>query len=156
LKLNFDGATKANGCTSGGGVIRDEHGDLVAAYAGGLGKHSNNIVEAMALLWGLKVVISLGISHLHIQGDSKIILDAITGLSTCGWKLSDIISDIQTILHGIPNVSFSHTYREGNSVADGLANFGQEFQIWRVWRQISSIPGHIGMLIHKEKNSIIT
>lgn len=78
LKLNFDGASKYNGKASGGGVIKNDRGELVATYVGGLGLQCNNFAEALTLLWGVKLAITLSIQNLHIEGDSKLIIDAVT------------------------------------------------------------------------------
>jgi len=51
VKLNFDGVVRKDGLV-GGGMVRDNDGRMLLAYAGNLGKVSNNFVEAMMLLWG--------------------------------------------------------------------------------------------------------
>ena len=38
-----------------GGVLRNGNGDALLVYSGKVGGGSNNLAEAMALLWGLSV-----------------------------------------------------------------------------------------------------
>ncbi|GLJ17790.1 hypothetical protein SUGI_0310750 [Cryptomeria japonica] len=78
MKLNFDGASRRNPDRSGDGcVIRDHGGHIKKALLARLPEGSNNMVEASILLEGVKMEISLGISKLHIEGDSQIITSAI-------------------------------------------------------------------------------
>ena len=62
-----------------GGIVRDSKGRMLLTYSGQLGKASNNIVEVMALYWGLKLVISVGRINVEIEGDSKIIIEIVKG-----------------------------------------------------------------------------
>ncbi|GLJ49576.1 hypothetical protein SUGI_1051490 [Cryptomeria japonica] len=71
MKLNFDGASKRNPVRSGAGcVIRDHGGHIKKTLLARLLDGSNNMAKGSTLLEGLKLAISLGISKLHIEGDS--------------------------------------------------------------------------------------
>ena len=60
--LFFDGAAKGNpGASGAGGIIRSADGMSVIRYAWGVGFNTSFQVEALALLQGLKQLISLGI-----------------------------------------------------------------------------------------------
>ena len=39
-----------------GGVLRNGNGDVLLAYSRKVGGGSNNLAEAMALLWGLQLI----------------------------------------------------------------------------------------------------
>ena len=51
------------------GVLQNEKGEELVAYLENFGKGNNNEVEAMALLWGLKIAMEMWIKKLNIEGD---------------------------------------------------------------------------------------
>ncbi|KAH9292835.1 hypothetical protein KI387_041984, partial [Taxus chinensis] len=68
VKLNFDGASKGNlGPAGGGGILRNSEGDWLFAYAGPLGRQTNNMVEARALLWGVLLAKEKGFKDIQIE-----------------------------------------------------------------------------------------
>ncbi|XP_059068327.1 uncharacterized protein LOC131858877 [Cryptomeria japonica] len=72
-KLHFDGASKGNPGMAGAGMaILDHKAVLILAQCHALGSQLNNFVECQALSLGIDMAISLGIKHLHIQGDSML------------------------------------------------------------------------------------
>ncbi|MCD7453777.1 hypothetical protein HAX54_022068, partial [Datura stramonium] len=58
-----------------GGIIRDNGGNLVNAYAVPLGVMTNNNAEAMALKCGLECYTDLCIQKLEIECDSKLLVE---------------------------------------------------------------------------------
>ncbi|GLJ49079.1 hypothetical protein SUGI_1035360 [Cryptomeria japonica] len=123
--MNFDGASKGNPGASGfGAVVRDEEGNLVAAVCGQAGFVSNNIVEITALEEGLKWTTSNDIKKVVIEGDSKVILSRIIKHCFTNWHLNAWIPRIYGHLQKFMNYQIQHTLREGNQVADLLANHG--------------------------------
>lgn len=99
-------------------------GELVVAYSGNLKGYTNNQSEGMALLWGLRVSLLIGLKTLVIEGDSKLIIDAIKGLSKTNWSIEGIIKYIFKFLLGLDHFEIDHVYREGNMVVDALAALG--------------------------------
>lgn len=77
-----------------GGVLRDMNGDVLLVYASQVGIGSNNVAEAMALLWGLQLSRERNILELTIEGDSKLVIDWVKGEAKLGWKIRNIILDI--------------------------------------------------------------
>lgn len=81
-KLNFDGAARqSQGLAVVGGVLRSHLGEMVASYTSNLNVYTSNQTEAMALAWGLRIVLSIGIHVIVIEGDSKLIIDGVKGLN---------------------------------------------------------------------------
>ena len=80
LKLNFDGATKG-GMGVVGGVLRNGNGDVLIVYYGSAGGGSNNLAEVMALLWGLQLNSEMQIKEVTVEGDSKLVIDLVKGVS---------------------------------------------------------------------------
>lgn len=94
--LFFDGAVKGNPGSSGaGGVIKNVDGRIESRYAWGVGFNSIIQAEALALLQGLKLLISLGIKDATIFGDSQSIIKAmVDNSSPSDLRLSRLLSRI--------------------------------------------------------------
>ncbi|XP_026383577.1 uncharacterized protein LOC113279080 [Papaver somniferum] len=88
------------------------------------------MAETNACYLGLKEVILMRPSHLHLEMDSETLVHWLTSPclteSTYPWQLYHLLADIHKILNQIPNVNITHIYREGNQVADALANRGAD------------------------------
>ena len=52
---------------------------MLLVYAGHVGNGSNNVAEAMVLLWGLQLARERNILELTIEGDSKLVIDMVKG-----------------------------------------------------------------------------
>ncbi|XP_059067964.1 uncharacterized protein LOC131858684 [Cryptomeria japonica] len=78
FKLNFDGVAHS-GVATRGGVIRDNLGNLVLAYANNFGSSSSNMAEALALFWGLKLALTIAAKRVVIEEDSNLIIEATKG-----------------------------------------------------------------------------
>lgn len=66
---------------SGGGMLISPLGEVVVGYVGGLGACTNNWAKGMALLWGINILLSIGIKNALIEGGSKLIIDAVEELA---------------------------------------------------------------------------
>ena len=125
--LYFDGASKGNPGNSGfGGVILDEEGKEVLQYAEFLSnKGTNNEAEYMGCLYGIQCALDKKIENLQIFGDSKLVVQQVTGK----WKvksenLQKYHEEIIKLIPKFKNISFHHVERKYNKIADGLANEG--------------------------------
>lgn len=47
----------------------------------------------MALLWGLKFTTAIGIRQLETEGDSRVIVEVVSGRSVVSWKVESILRD---------------------------------------------------------------
>lgn len=74
-KLNIDGSARSDICT-GGGIIRDSHGNMLMAFSNFYGPGSNNFTEFAALRDGLNLCQALGITQVSIKSDSMIVVNA--------------------------------------------------------------------------------
>ncbi|XP_057869009.2 uncharacterized protein LOC131076016 [Cryptomeria japonica] len=123
-KLNFDGSAQ-NIWQAGGGVICDHQGTTIVAYAGSLKNPIVTQAEGMALLWGLKLATAIGIRQLEIEGDSKVIVEAISGRSIVGWKVESILRDARMFLANLDSFTIYRILREGNADADSMVVIGR-------------------------------
>ena len=78
IKVNFNGS-KSSQLAAGGYVIRDWSGHLIQAGAFNLGAASILIAEVTAMRNGLQAAIKVGFSNIHIEGDNKILIQAVQG-----------------------------------------------------------------------------
>ncbi|XP_022863643.1 uncharacterized protein LOC111383734, partial [Olea europaea var. sylvestris] len=111
VKLIFCGA---------GGIIRNERGDIVIAFAEELGEGTNNGAELLALLYGLRHAKRMGINCLEVKIDSLIIVNWLRRKVCDIWYLEDYREEIQYLL-SIISCRIQHIYRDGNSIADILS-----------------------------------
>ena len=61
----------------GGGVLRDNNGTFLLAYAWPLKNNTINEVEGITLLWWIKFSIHMNINLQEIEEDSKVVVEAI-------------------------------------------------------------------------------
>ena len=126
-KLNFDGAARGNpGIAGVGCIVNDEKGKWIAKLAAPLPPVSNNMAELEALEKGLRLCYKLRIHKIHIEGDSQIVLNAVRLKKTPNWVLNSKLQEVLILLEHFEEINISHIYREGNSLADELANKGAD------------------------------
>ncbi|XP_059064149.1 uncharacterized protein LOC131856393 [Cryptomeria japonica] len=150
FKLDFDGSAQYNYQASGG-FIRDHLGNMVAAYAGNLRDNIVTQAEGMTLLWGLKIANSIGIKHLEIEGDSRIIIESTKGNTSAGWKVEPILRDIRCFLVKMEDFTICHIFREGNRAIDSMAAEGRLHKSLQCWRDPNLLPITIKEILGKEK-----
>ncbi|GLJ43721.1 hypothetical protein SUGI_0910340 [Cryptomeria japonica] len=123
--MNFDGACRGNLGVSGfGAVVRNAEGDLILGTYGALGRATNIEAKIHALLAGLNLCVNNSLSNIIIEGDSLIVINGIIKSKFENKKLSKWIPCISHLLSSIGIYEVTHTYREGNWLADFLANLG--------------------------------
>lgn len=66
------------------------------------------------MLKGINITATLGIKNLHIEGDSKIVIESINHGWLLGWNIRDILLDINLLVSKLERKCLNHTYREGN------------------------------------------
>eukprot|EP00253_Pinus_taeda_P024119 PITA_24119 len=122
--LHFDGASKNNPGKAGArGIIKNHRGETIVSYEWGLGKASNNVVEAYNLLLGTSILNRLEIKNPIIMGDSAIIIAAlVSGADFNKATLSNIKLRIQHNIRNLGEIAFKHVLRENNAAADSFAS----------------------------------
>ncbi|XP_056690230.1 uncharacterized protein [Spinacia oleracea] len=123
FKLNFDGSSKSSSAAAGI-IIRNNEGISISACTFNLGQTQAFMAEAIALHKGLQEARRLQIDNLLIEGDNLLIINAVKGVWSTPWKISNIISDIKHLLTLFTTWDIKHIFREANSAADWIANVG--------------------------------
>ena len=127
VKLNFDGAARGNPGIAGiGCIIHDEKGSWIAKKATPINPTSNNLAELEALHQGIKLCLKFNLFKVCIEGDSQIIVNAIRKRSTPNWVLESQLGVVLSLIDKLEDYRISHIYREGNQLADQLANCGAD------------------------------
>lgn len=124
LKLNSDGTCRGNpGLGGRGGVIRDDNGSLVFAYSSFYGSCTNTLAELRAIYRGVLWLYTNGFEDAIIEMDSKVLYYCLSQGFKPPWSCIYLIRAI-LFMKSERHFTFSHCFREANSVADGLANLG--------------------------------
>ncbi|MQM08171.1 hypothetical protein Taro_041025 [Colocasia esculenta] len=127
--LNVDGASKGNsGYCGGGGCIRDSHGNFICGFA--------FFMVLGAAFWrrqGRSMMISV------VFSDSATLLRAIAVGRVPHWSVFPWWRGILDMLQ-VLKPQLVHTFREGNQVADSLANFACSNASSFLFLELSSIP----------------
>lgn len=133
FQLNFDGASKGNPRRTGfGGVIRDYQGNPLITFFGSIGWNTNNAAELEGLWRGLNLAQKQGLLPLIVEGDSQIIINMASKLQqgspvhkvSSSWRMATRLERLQQWIGHNQAISFKHIRREGNKLADFLANLG--------------------------------
>ena len=124
MKVNFDGAIFDDLRAVGiGVVVQNEHGEVVAALAEQI--PTPDSVFTLETLAARRVVLfarDIGLHHVVFEGDSESSIHAISNRLLLHSSCGHIIHDILLFSRSFQSFSFSHVCRQGNALADALAN----------------------------------
>ena len=74
-------------------------------------------------LRGLEVA-RLNLTHIIVEGDCRVAIQAATRSGPCPWEIDLLIADVLHSLSAFSEVQFTHIFREANTVADKVAELG--------------------------------
>lgn len=97
--MNTDGASKGNpGPSGGGGVIRNELGDVIFAFSHYYGETDSLIAEVRAALDRLRYCFARSLFVNSIESDSAILVKVQHEGSAMPWKVARWIAEIRNLL----------------------------------------------------------
>jgi ribonuclease HI len=139
--LYFDGGSRGNPGVAGAGMViyADDNNNHSSSNINNksnesnkeiwcgkryLGEHkANNEAEYLALLTGLECALHLGIERIHVKGDSKLIVEQVSGRWDCRKpELRVLLQQVWLVRQKFRVFDISHVRREENRKADELAN----------------------------------
>lgn len=126
--LFTDGGARGNPGPAGiGAVLRDESGEVIGEIAEGIGETTNNVAEYSALIAGLELALSKGVTEIEVFMDSELVISQLKG----DWKIKNdrlriLAVKARSLLNRFEPHTLSHVRRELNSDADKLANQGMD------------------------------
>ena len=130
MVLNTDGASKGNSGVAGdGGVLRGDKGEWICEFGESMGICTSMKAEFKAVLRGLRIGKSLGVTKLWVQVDSSTLARLLKGDFQCSVAHMLLLHQCQELINQVGwQVTISHCFREANKVADALANIGCNLQ----------------------------
>jgi len=88
---------------------------------------SNNVAEYEALVNGLRIATELGIRHMEIRGDSRLVVDQVMKESSCeSPKMAAYCQAVRLLEENFDSLELVHIPRRFNEAADQLAKMGSE------------------------------
>ncbi|CAN0905907.1 Putative ribonuclease H protein At1g65750 [Linum grandiflorum] len=128
--VNTDGLVlQPSGQAAGGGILRDRMGISKAAFAVNFGSCSITSAELRAALHGLRLAWEMGYRRVSLQVDSLVVLSYLQNTDVADLRHKSCVEDLKELLRRNWTVYVSHTYREGNRVADLLAHQGHSLPL---------------------------
>ncbi|CAN1142648.1 Putative ribonuclease H protein At1g65750 [Linum perenne] len=112
-----------------GGLIRNADGRCLYAFSINLGRCSIMRAELRGLIEGLKRAWESGFRRVDARVDSQAILSLIRGDNLTDHPHGVEVAALRELIERDWEVTISHTYREGNSAADYLADLGHGFPL---------------------------
>ncbi|GLJ46384.1 hypothetical protein SUGI_0977580 [Cryptomeria japonica] len=123
---------------------------MVSGTYGNIGCATNNEEEIRALVAGLVLCKEKGLTNVQIEGDSQIIINGVTTGRLLNWKLAKWLPCIRSLLQVIKPYEISNIHREGNRVAEFLANLGVNSHAAEVSVDLDKISSKITDLCRKD------
>lgn len=136
LKINTDGSSRGNPNPTGiGGVGRDSLGNVQFIFSIYKGNHTNNLMEALALLFAMEQACKRGWRRIICESDSQVVVILLNQMqcTEASWRLLQVVDQILQLSTSLECVSFQHIPKEWNGVADCLAKWASEhLQNWYI------------------------
>ncbi|KAK1312834.1 putative ribonuclease H protein [Acorus calamus] len=155
IKCNTDGASKGNPGPSGaGGLFRDHNGRFLLGFACNTKRNTNMFAEFYALHRGLMIWLD---THPHftgplwIESDSLVVVNTILEKTTATPRIKHLVDIIHPYLRTLSLWHISHVFREGNRVADKLANLAIVEPTEAIW---NSPPASIIPFLNDDANEV--
>ena len=135
MKVNFDRATfKERNLAGLDGVIRNDNGLIMAAFTIPL-PTSVEMVEVLAARSALVLAKELCLNQVQLEGDSEIIINALSNGGKDSSSFGHILLDIKLLSSAFLGVSFCHSHRQANKVVHCLARSACKFSPFQVWME---------------------
>ena len=123
-RLQFDGCSKKNpGLAGAGAVIYHYNKEIWSDHLFVGTSATNNFAEYAGLIIGLEKAIQLNIKVLHVEGDSLLVINQVTGKYNCNsLNLIEQYNKAKELTKQFDSINFFHIFRNKNARADELSN----------------------------------
>jgi ribonuclease HI len=150
LKCNTDGASCGNpGNATCGGIFRNSAAEFVYGFAEPLGESTAYIAELSGVIRAIEIAYQNQWNNLWIETDSSCVVAAFQDRhKPVAWCLRNRWKNV-LFMTRLMNFMVSHIYREGNQVADSLANHGLSLSSIVFW---NTIPMFVRDCFYKNKH----
>jgi ribonuclease HI len=152
IKCNIDGASIGNpGISSCGGVFRNHESNCIYAFAEPLAISTSYVAELSGAMRAIEIAFQKNWHHLWLESDSALVVLAFNNPSKhVAWQLRNRWKNVM-FMASQTNLIVSHIYREGNQVADLLANYGLNLTSFVFW---NGSPLFISDFVNRNKGGI--
>uniref|UniRef100_A0A0E0L1G0 RNase H type-1 domain-containing protein n=1 Tax=Oryza punctata TaxID=4537 RepID=A0A0E0L1G0_ORYPU len=154
-KLNFDGSVFHDGSrrASIGGVIRGCDGGVVLAFAETTEHSMVGVVEARAMMRGLRLALACSLERLVVEGDDLVLVQLLRGEKPHTRIPSAMHEEILDLLRCFDEVEVRHIFREGNAVADTLCR--QAYVRPGLWSAIGGMPAAVWEKVEDDRCGVV-
>ena len=154
VKINFDSTVFSNDNFSGvRAVIRDENGLVLGSCMKRLPQPYSAVeVEALAAAITLAFANNLGVTRVILEGDSLVVIKALKEEEQLLSPTGLLLKDVKMLSQSFQKLLYSHTKREGNSVAHSLARYATSIPDFLVWME--DVPPCIQSLVQADLASL--
>ena len=123
-RLQFDGCSKNNPGLAGAGAVIYKYNKEIWSGCLFVGTNTtNNYAEYSGLIIGMEKAIELNIKVLHVEGDSLLVINQMTGKYKCNSpNLIDNYNKAKELAAKFDSINFAHIFRNKNARADELSN----------------------------------
>lgn len=124
FRMNFDGCSKGNpGLCGAGAVIYHDNDELWSgSFFVGVNA-TNNRAEYAGLILGMQQALAMNIKELHVQGDSQLVINQMTGKYKCNsLSLIELYDAAKALEKSFVKIHYEHILRNFNKRADELSN----------------------------------
>ncbi|XP_077232150.1 uncharacterized protein LOC143866883 [Tasmannia lanceolata] len=122
IKLNLDASIVGDNAGIGG-LLPNANGILMGLYSINVAPKPIHILKMEAIMHGLLLAKSKGITDVWIEADSMDAVRIINGEFDCPWQAIPMLKKIKVILRDFDKWFLTHVWREANSAADYLSKF---------------------------------
>ncbi|XP_042939537.1 uncharacterized protein LOC122274574 [Carya illinoinensis] len=140
LKVNVDAAVDSKrGKVGIGVVVRDFRGEVQVILAAPRQLTKNaSATENLTTLRATLLCSELGLTQVQLEGDAKMVVEAINSRSfNSSWD-GQVIEDIKAVVHAQPGWSVAFVKREGNSAAHAATKLALSLGTECVW--VDEVP----------------
>ena len=123
-RLQFDGCSKKNPGLAGAGAVIYKYSKEIWSGCLFVGTNAtNNYAEYSGLILGLEKAVELNIKTLHVEGDSLLVINQMTGKYKCNSEnLIEPHNKAKELAVKFESINFVHIFRNKNVRADELSN----------------------------------
>lgn len=149
LKCNVDGVSKCGGHGAGcGDVIKDSTGNWIMGFALRLDDMGSLSAKLWSILKGLELAWERKYRQLVVESDAREAIDLIKRSRETSHPLDSLIRKTRHLVNREWEVVLSHTYREGNKVANHLALSARNTECG--WRLLEGPPEELRCLLQND------
>lgn len=123
FKLFADGGSRGNPGPAASGAVLFKNGEEVGRAGKFLGDTTNNVAEYTAIIIGLELALSEGVTELEVNLDSQLAVRQLIGeYKIKAEHIKPLAARVLELAAKFEKITFNHVKREFNKEADAIVN----------------------------------